>query len=124
MSVEDPALTSPDIAHRERLDDRFAGRTGAQAPLLRVSGVPEDAVELAADCRDPDASSGRACPHDDDGVAHVGPFPPAGHGVPRRRFWAYALRTPVAGAPTRGEFLHEHCGEVVAQARLVATYSR
>ena len=46
MSVEDPALTSPDIAHRERLDDRFAGRTGAQAPLLRVSGVPEDAVEL------------------------------------------------------------------------------
>ncbi|MCB2413459.1 YbhB/YbcL family Raf kinase inhibitor-like protein [Demequina sp. TTPB684] len=143
----DFVLSSPDIADGERIDDRFAGQQGAQTPRLSVAGVPEGAVELAVVCHDPDAplpdgfthwtlyglpaedgdvdvSAGRAGPHDDDGVGYVGPFPPPGHGLHHYYFWVYALKSPVAGTPTRGEFLREYRSEIVGQARLVATYSR
>jgi hypothetical protein len=147
VSIEDLALSSPDLADGERIGERFAGETGAQTPRLSVAGVPAEAVELAIVCHDPDAprpegfthwtlyglpatdgeidvSAGRAGPHDDDGVGYVGPFPPAGHGVHHYYFSVYALRAPVAGTPTRRDFLREYRGEVVGQARLVGTYSR
>jgi hypothetical protein len=147
VSIKDLALTSPDMADGERIADRFAGQTGAQTPRLSVAGVPAETVELAIVCHDPDAplpegfthwtlyglppkdgeievSAGRPGPNDDGGVGYVGPFPPAGHGVHHYYFWVYALKTPVAGTPTRRDFLHEYRGEVVGQARLVGTYSR
>lgn len=146
MSVKDLALTSPDIADGKRIDERFAGDVGAETPRLSVAGVPPEAVELAIVCHDPDApmpagfthwtlyglsakdgeidaSAGRPGPNDDGGIGYVGPFPPAGHGLHRYYFWVYALRTPVVGTPTREQFLREYRGEVVEQARLVATYS-
>lgn len=146
MSVNDFVLTSPDIGNGERIDDRFAGQEGAETPRLSVEGVPSQAVELAVVCHDPDAplpagfthwtlyglpardgaidaSAGRPGPNDDDSLGYVGPFPPAGHGEHHYYFWVYALKTPVAGTPTREQFLREYRGEVVGQARLVATYS-
>lgn len=147
MSVNDFVLTSPDIGNGERIDDRFAGQHGAETPRLSVEGVPSGAVELAVVCHDPDAplpdgfthwtlfglpaqegaidaSAGRPGPNDDDGIGYVGPFPPAGHGEHHYYFWVYALKTQVAGTPTREQFLHEYRGEVVGQARLVGTYSQ
>ncbi|MFW2513300.1 YbhB/YbcL family Raf kinase inhibitor-like protein [Demequina sp. SO4-13] len=146
MAIKDLRLTSPDIASNERIDDRFTGQEGAETPRLHVAGVPSEAVELAVVCHDPDApmpggfthwtlyglpprdgdidpDSGRAGPNDDGGTGYVGPFPPAGHGEHRYYFWIYALKTPVAGAPAREDFLREYRGEVVEQARLVGTYS-
>lgn len=146
MSVNDFVVTSPDIANGERIDDRFAGPQGAETPRLSVEGVPPEAVELAVVCHDPDAplpdgfthwtlygvpasegamdaSAGRPGPNDDGGIGYVGPFPPAGHGEHHYYFWVYALKTPVAGTPTRAQFLTEYRGEVVGQARLVGTYS-
>ena len=147
MSVNDFVLTSPDIGNGERIDDRFAGQHGADTPRLSVAGVPPEAVELAVVCHDPDAplpmgfthwtlyglaaregaidvSAGRPGPHDDDGLGYVGPFPPAGHGEHHYYFWVYALKTPVAGTPTREQFLRDYRDEVIGQARLVGTYSR
>ena len=139
-------LTSLDITAGERIADRLAGQTGAHAPRMAVSGVPEDAVELALICHDPDApmphgfthwtwsglpaadgdldpEAGRPGPNDDGGSGYVGPFPPAGHGEHRYYFWVYALTREVVGEPSRDEFLHRYEDAVTAQARLVATYS-
>lgn len=147
MAVNDFSLTSPDIASGERIDDRFAGQSGAETPRMVVNGVPSDAVELALVCHDPDApmplgfihwtlyglssnvgevaaSAGRPGPNDDGGVGYVGPFPPYGHGEHHYYFWVYALSRPVEGEPTRDEFLDQYADAVVGQARLVATYSR
>ncbi|WP_062463872.1 YbhB/YbcL family Raf kinase inhibitor-like protein [Demequina soli] len=147
MPVKDLALTSPDIAAGERIDDRFAGEFGADAPRLSVSGVPADAVELAIVCHDPDApmahgfthwtlyglpplegeidaEAGRPGPNDDGGHGYVGPFPPYGHGDHRYYFWVYALSRPVQGTPTRDAFLHAYEGAIIEQARFTATYSR
>lgn len=140
-------LTSPDIAHGERMADQFAGQTGSVAPRMVVTGVPSGAVELALVCHDPDAplphgfthwtlyglpagdgvideNAGFPGPNDDGGVGYVGPFPPHGHGEHHYYFWVYALSRPVEGEPSRDDFLHLYADAVVGQARLVATYSR
>ncbi|WP_228375080.1 YbhB/YbcL family Raf kinase inhibitor-like protein [Demequina iriomotensis] len=147
MPVKDLALTSPDIVGGARIEDRFAGQTGAQTPRLVVSGVPAGAVELALVCHDPDAplahgfthwtlygiparegeidvAAARPGPNDDGGVGYVGPFPPFGHGDHRYYFWVYAMARPVIGEPSRDAFLHAYDDAVLEQARLVATYSR
>jgi len=147
VSVNDFVLASPDVANGERIADRFAGDAGAQVPRLTVAGIPADAVELAIICHDPDAplpegfthwtwyglpptdgeidpSAGRPGPNGVGGVGYVGPFPPPGHGVHHYYFWVYALKMPVAGTPTREEFIQEYRGDIVGQARLVGTYSR
>ncbi|WP_062515865.1 YbhB/YbcL family Raf kinase inhibitor-like protein [Demequina gelatinilytica] len=147
MAVADLTLTSPDIAWGERIDDRFAGQTGAEAPRLAVSGVPAGTVELAVVCHDPDApmphgfthwtlyglppvdgemsvARGRPGPNDDDRFGYVGPFPPFGHGDHHYYFWVYALSRKVEGTPDRGTFLDAYADAVIEQARLVATYSR
>ncbi|WP_084105493.1 YbhB/YbcL family Raf kinase inhibitor-like protein [Demequina sp. NBRC 110056] len=147
MAVKDLTLTSPDLADGERIADVFAGQHGASTPELAVTGVPPEAVELALVCHDPDAplphgfthwtlygldatdgpvtaSAGRPGPNDDGGVGYVGPFPPHGHGDHRYYFWVYALSRPVEGEPSRADFLARYADAVVAQARLVATFSR
>lgn len=140
-------ITSPDLTDGERIPDRFAGQTGAETPRLGVSGVPDEAVELALVCHDPDApmpegfthwtlyglpakdgpidaSAGREGPNDDDGVGYVGPFPPEGDGDHRYFFYVYALKARVAGTPTREEFMNEYRDHVVGQTSLRALYSR
>ena len=140
-------LTSPDMRDGERIGDVYAGQHGATAPELDVEGVPDQAVELALICHDPDApmphgfthwtlygldaadgpitaSAGRSGPNDDGGEGYVGPFPPPGHGTHRYYFWVYALDRHVDGQPHRGQFLDDYADAVVAQARLVATFSR
>ena len=147
MAGHDLALTSPDVADGERIADDFAGQHGARTPRMDVTGVPAAAVELALVCHDPDAplphgfthwtlygippedgaidaTDGRPGPNDDGGVGYVGPFPPHGHGEHRYYFWVYALSRRVEGEPARGAFLDQYADAVVAQARLVATYSR
>lgn len=54
---------------------------------------------------------------------YVGPFPPAGHGTHHYYFWVYALSRAVEGAPSREQFLAEYAGDIIEQARFVATYS-
>ncbi|WP_084073802.1 YbhB/YbcL family Raf kinase inhibitor-like protein [Demequina sp. NBRC 110052] len=147
MPLKSLTLTSPDILAGERIDDRFAGHVGAETPRLIVAGVPDDAVELALICHDPDAplphgfthwalyglpaidgeilpEVGRAGLNDDDGFGYVGPFPPYGHGDHHYFFWVYALGRRVVGEPTRDEFLRDYAEAVVEQARIVAIYSR
>lgn len=139
-------LNSPDLAPGERIADRFAGQEGAETPRLEVLGIPGDAVELVVICHDPDApveggfthwtlyglpatdglvdaSAGRPGPNDDASLGYVGPFPPEGDGDHRYFFSVYALKTPVAGTPTREEFLNEYRGEVIESADLIGTYS-
>lgn len=139
-------ITSPDLSPGERIDDRFAGQESTDPPRIEVAGVPAEAIELALICHDPDApmeggfthwtlyglpaqdglvdaSAGRSGPNDDGGVGYVGPYPPQGHGEHRYFFSIYALKTPVAGTPTREEFLTEYRGDVVDSADLMGTYS-
>lgn len=139
-------VNSPDLAPGERIADRFAGEEGAETPRLEVLGIPEDAVELAVICHDPDApvdggfthwthyglsateglvdaSAGRPGPNDDGSLGYVGPFPPKGDGDHRYFFSVYALKSPVAGTPTREEFMNEYRGEVIESADLVGMYS-
>ena len=139
-------LNSPDLEAGERIDDRFAGQEGAETPRLEVLGIPDGTVELTVVCHDPDApmeggfthwthyglppqeglidaSAGRPGPNDDDGVGYIGPFPPAGDGDHRYFFSVYAMETPVAGTPTREEFLNEYRDHVLGSADLVGTYS-
>ncbi len=139
-------ITSPDLSPGERIADRFAGQEGAETPRLEVLAIPEDAVELAVICHDPDApmeggfthwthyglpateglvdaSAGRPGPNDDESLGYVGPFPPKGDGDHRYFFSVYALKTPVAGTPTREEFMNEYRGEVIESTDLIGTYS-
>lgn len=147
MQVKDLAIESPDIANASRIDDRFAGESGAETPRLVVTGVPSDAVELAVICHDPDAplphgfthwtlyglepvegdlpaDAGRPGPNGIGERGYVGPFPPPGHGEHHYYFWVYALSRAVQGEPTREEFLRDYADAVIEQARIVGTYSR
>ncbi|MFE5670970.1 YbhB/YbcL family Raf kinase inhibitor-like protein [Agromyces sp. NPDC056523] len=145
--IADLAISSPDLEPDAAIDPRFAGRSGA-VPRLEVSGVPEDAVELAVIVHDPDAPSQTGFTHwavyglpPEDGPVSAGspgvrvgrnsagsadympPNPPRGHGVHHYEFRAYALDTSVEGAPSREQFLARYEGHVLEQARLVGTYS-
>jgi len=51
-------ITSEAFAHGERLPDSYAREHRNLSPPLKWSGVPEQAVELAVICDDPDAPMG------------------------------------------------------------------
>lgn len=141
------AVTSPDFDDRTRLADRFAYQHENVAPAIQVSGVPDEAVELALICHDPDApipfgwthwtvygiapdtatitaASGREGKTNFDEVGYGGPMPPEGHGEHSYYFWVYALSREVEGEPTREEFLRDYADAILEQNRLVGTYSR
>jgi len=146
-NLKDLAITSPDIAHLERIADDHAGLKGNRVPRLEVTGVPEGTVELALIMHDPDApmphgfthwvvygiepgekveiteTTGRTAPNSDGKAEYVGPYPPAGHGQHHYYFWVYALNRKVEGEPTREEFLRDYADAVIEQARFVGTYS-
>lgn len=54
----------------------------------------------------------------------MGPRPPAGHGMHRSSFWAYALARSVDGAPPREELLDRYADDGIEQNRPVVTFER
>ncbi|WP_125131136.1 YbhB/YbcL family Raf kinase inhibitor-like protein [Microbacterium sp. 10M-3C3] len=142
-------ISSPDFDELGRIPDRFTADGGNEVPRIRFSGVPEDAVELALICHDPDAPLPNGFTHwvvygiapdtteldvDAEGVRQApngagaaqwyGPQPPEGHGEHHYYFWVYALSRRVEGEPSREEFLAQYGDDVIQQARTVGTYSR
>jgi Raf kinase inhibitor-like YbhB/YbcL family protein len=121
------------------------------APGLHWSGVPNDVVELALTCEDPDAPGGtfvhwvawgitpssRQLTADDRANIHEGengfgkdgyggPCPPPGHGPHRYEFTLYALdRSPdLEPGATIADLRAAIDGHVRATATLMGTYER
>ncbi|WP_260406160.1 YbhB/YbcL family Raf kinase inhibitor-like protein [Microbacterium sp. G2-8] len=140
-------VTTPDFADRTRMPDRFAAEHEDIAPMIEVSGVPSEAVELALICHDPDApipfgwthwtvfgiapdqttitaESGREGVTTKGEAGYSGPLPPPGHGDHSYYFWVYALSRRVEGEPTREEFLRDYADAVIEQNRVIGIYSR
>jgi Raf kinase inhibitor-like YbhB/YbcL family protein len=142
-------LTSPDFAPDARLDDRHAATDRNEPPRLVVDDLPEGTVELALIVHDPDApmphgfthllryglpaadgeidvtrGAGRDGTNDFGKLGYGGPMPPIGHGLHHYYFWVYALDRPVAGTPSRLEFLADCASAILAQQRVVGVYSR
>lgn len=140
-------VTTPDFEANGRMPEEFSADGGSTTPTLEVTGVPEDAVELAVVCHDPDAPlprgfthwtlygldrdatritahSGRSGANSTGESGYFGPKPPEGHGDHRYYFWVYALSRPVEGTPTREEFLDAYADAIIEQNRVVGTFSR
>jgi Raf kinase inhibitor-like YbhB/YbcL family protein len=151
LFIADLQVTSPELVVEGRFPDHFTAYFDNTTPRVVVSGVPVEAVELALVCHDPDAPRPRGFTHwavygippedpieigpdtigrfrvgpNGRGVAEwMGPRPPAGHGLHRYYFWAYALARPVEGAPSREDFLAQYADDIIEQNRLVVTYER
>lgn len=144
LNIQDLKVAVDEIEQGARIPDRFAAEHGNETPKVSISGVPEGTVELALILHDPDAPlangfthwvaygidpldgmlSGeiRLGPNGIGEASYTGPQPPAGHGVHHYYFWVYALDTRVDGNPSREEFLASYAGNIVEQARLVATF--
>jgi Raf kinase inhibitor-like YbhB/YbcL family protein len=148
LNIHDLSIDSTDFAPGGPLDPRFSADGGNTLPRLRISGAPQDAVELAVICHDPDAplphgfthltlygiptstveitpetiGEFRAGPNDTGQSGYFGPQPPAGHGVHHYYFWVYALDTAVEGTPTRSEFLDRYAEHIVEQNRVIGTF--
>ena len=149
LNIKDLTISSPDIDHLGRMDDRFAHDKGNEAPRLHVTGVPDSATELAIICHDPDAplpdgfthwtlygipagindigpdadQTYRPGPTDFGDTGYGGPLPPAGHGTHHYYFWVYALSRPVEGTPSRRTFIDTYADAIIEQNRLIGTYS-
>jgi hypothetical protein len=149
LTIRDLAVSSPTFANGGRIPDRCAFDKGNEPPEIRVTGVPDDAVELALVCHDPDAPLARGFTHwllygispetavideataaafragvNDFGTpGYGGPQPPAGHGDHHYYFWVYALDTRVEGTPGREAFLARYADHIVEQNRLVGLYA-
>lgn len=143
----DLIVSSPDIEQGGAIADRFSAYGANETPRIRVSGVPQGAVELALIVHDPDApyphgfthwlrygipadmtdlsaAPGRDGTNDAGATGYFGPKPPAGHGIHHYYFWVYALDRAVQGEPAREEFLARYGDHVLEQNRLVGTYAR
>jgi Raf kinase inhibitor-like YbhB/YbcL family protein len=147
LNIKDLKIESTDFEPLGRMKDVQAADKGNVAPRLKISGVPQDAVELAMICHDPDAplahgfthwtvygippettelhgeSKFRVGPNSLGENAYFGPQPPAGHGLHHYYFWIYALNTKVEGAPSREQFLERYAGNIIEQNRVIGVYS-
>lgn len=144
-------LLSPSFEHDDWIpvDHTCDGRN--ESPPLEWSGVPDDAVELAVTCEDPDAPSGTfvhwvawgidpsgALPagtrpegvhegrNDFGAIGYGGACPPPGHDAHRYRFHAYALgeHCELPDGATIDQLRQSIADSVVAEAELVARYQR
>lgn len=145
LNIQDLAINSPDIHTGQRISDKHAADHGNLEPRLNVTGIPEQAVELAVIMHDPDAplsngfthwvlygvpptegiieSGHRTGPNTLGDMTYSGPQPPSGHGQHHYYFWVYALDSEVDGNPSREEFLNQYAENIIEQNRFVATYS-
>lgn len=149
LNIQDLSVSSPDIVAGAAIDGKFAGETGNETPRLVITGVPEDAVELAVIMHDPDAplpngfthwtvygidpqtgelggatDVGRTGPNGAGDSAYFGMAPPPGHGTHHYYFWVYALNRKVEGEPGREDFLNDYADAIIEQNRLVGTFQR
>lgn len=149
-NMADLQISSREFTPEGVLEDRHAHDTENELPGLLIDGVPDDAVELAIVCHDPDAprphgfthwtlygipadvteltpeadTTYRPGPNDFGGTGYGGPQPPEGHGVHHYYFWVYALSRKVEGTPTRTEFLDTYAEDIIEQNRVVGLYER
>lgn len=143
-------LTSPAFSTTSDIPVRYTKSDANDQPELGITGTPEDAVELAVICHDPDApmpagfthwtlygippdtrqipmngeDQFRPGPNDFGDVGWGGPQPPEGHGPHHYFFWLYALDTPVSGTPDREMFLRDYAAHVIEQSRIVGVFER
>ena len=149
LNIKDLKIESADFEPGGRMKDAHAGDKGNVAPRIKITGVPQDAVELAVICHDPDAPLPRGFTHwtlygippsasdlgdspdtkfrtGPNGMGkpgYFGPQPPAGHGLHHYYFWVYALNRKVEGAPSREEFLEKYKDSIIEQNRVIGVYS-
>jgi Raf kinase inhibitor-like YbhB/YbcL family protein len=146
VNIDKLAISSPDIAPLQRIGDDFSAAGGNKIPRLEAVGIPPRTVELSLILHDPDAPMPHGFTHwivhgipaSEGRIAaevartgqntmgknsYVGPFPPPGHGTHHYYFWVYALDAHVTGTPSREEFLEKYAGNIIEQARFVATFS-
>lgn len=142
-------VASPDMEPLGRIPDRFSADGGNAVPTIVISGVGDDAVELAFILNDPDAplpngfthwtlfniplgtnqiseSNYRDFTQGLNGIGeplYTGPQPPEGHGVHHYYFWVYTLDAHVEGVHSRESFLEKYAGNILEQNRFVATFS-
>lgn len=152
LNLGDLTVTSPAFAHGERIPDRHTCNGEDVSPELIWSGAPEGTAEFVVICHDPDAPLTDGFTHwvlwgvpgDAEGVpegggsAHSegtsdfgaqqfnGPAPPPGHGTHHYFFHVYALESPtdLPEGATRADVLEAIDPLILAQARIVGTYSR
>ncbi|MFD1212926.1 YbhB/YbcL family Raf kinase inhibitor-like protein [Arthrobacter sp. GCM10027362] len=144
LNIQDLKVTVDEIEPGGRIPERFAADHGNETPKVSISGIPAGTLELALILHDPDAPlpngfthwvaygispldglvSGevRLGPNGIGEASYTGPQPPSGHGIHHYYFWVYALDTRVEGNPSREEFLAAYAGNILEQARLVATF--
>lgn len=144
LNINDLKVSVGEISAGHRIADKFAADHGNNVPSVSITGVPEGTAEMALILHDPDAPLphgfthwvvygiepqegriGGEILHGPNGIgqnAYSGPQPPPGHGTHHYYFWAYALDCKVEGTPNREEFLSDYAGNILEQARLVATY--
>ncbi|MCX6432565.1 MAG: YbhB/YbcL family Raf kinase inhibitor-like protein [Actinobacteria bacterium] len=149
LRLGDLRVTSDDFESEAGIPAECSQDGANRAPVIRISGVPADAVELALVCHDPDAPLPQGFTHwtlynipvatdrldgesdlrftsGPNGIGtpgYLGPQPPPGHGLHHYYFWVFALNTVVAGTPTREEFLDRYADNIVEQNRLVGLFS-
>ena len=157
-----PTNKAPDFAEWKQVFDtdpvgrkahaRHAKDHDNLSPALEWSGVPEEAVELAVLCQDPDAPSGTFTHwvlaglqptatglaegehpaavvegrNDFGEEGYGGPMPPVGDGPHRYVFRVYASSAPLGltGAPTAEDLRRALEGKELASGTLVGTYQR
>jgi Raf kinase inhibitor-like YbhB/YbcL family protein len=150
LNIQDLAISSREFTPGGPLEDRHANDVENEAPALLIDGVPDEAVELAVICHDPDAplpwgfthwtlygipadvtelgpdadNDHRPGPNDFGATGYGGPQPPDGHGTHHYYFWVYALDRKVDGAPSRKEFLENYGDAIIEQNRVIGTYER
>jgi len=148
----DLELTSPAFEHGGRIPDAHTCNGEDVSPALNWTGAPDDTVQFAIICHDPDAPLTHGWTHwvvwgipgDATGIPegggatfpqgttdfetqeYGGPAPPPGHGTHYYFFHLYALNGEVDADPTTTstELLEKIDPLITAQARLVGTYER
>ena len=145
-------LRSPSFGDHQPIPARHAKDHDNLSPALEWAGVPQEAVELAVLCEDPDAP-GCSFTHwvlavllptvtglaegehpaaavegrnDFGEEGYGGPLPPVGHGPHRYVFWVFAASAPLglmAGA-SADDLRRALAGKELASGTLVGTYQR
>ena len=145
-------LRSPSFGDHQPIPARHAKDHDNLSPALEWSGVPQEAVELALLCDDPDAPRGTfthwvlaglqptvtglaegehpaaavAGRNDFGEEGYSGPLPPVGHGLHRYVFRVFATSAPLglmAGA-SADDLRRALAGKELASGTLVGTYQR
>jgi Raf kinase inhibitor-like YbhB/YbcL family protein len=145
-------LRSPSFGDHQPIPARHAKDHDNLSPALEWSGVPQEAVELAVLCEDPDAPRGTFTHwvlaglqptmtglaegespaaavkgrNDFGEEGYGGPLPPVGDGPHRYVFWVFATSAPLGlvGRASADDLRRALEGNELASGTLVGTYQR